>query len=515
MKKYKLLYNLDMSGVPQMLSKERCDFAQPLSSEHIKLFAQEVLNTGVDAFFCCPTLFRLPLWNSEIEPHWKNEAIGITPPTDRKQWTSSERCYFPMREYILNGGNPIEEIYTEVKKSNTDFFFSFRMNDWHFVEFEDSAHYPTLGRFYISHPEYRIKSSNNDNPIGWDLKNKNQSNFLIKEVRNYCFGLLSELCNNYDIDGLELDFMRSPNYFPLENIVEGGTMLTDFIREIRKMLDSFGNKRNKSIPLCVRLPHRFDYNQRLGFDVKKWVDDKLVQMINVSTSYIHSNDIEIETYKKNLPNALIYAEEQMVLNNYINSYGWPAERRTPKEILETSAYEFKKRGADGISLFNFFCTREIEQPNRDPDSIYSEPPLKVLSNITNDKYLNSCNKHYFIYGYNDLNFGEALPSHKSTLVTMKICANYNEYKSAKLRVVCTSELNGNTCNITVNGHICELSKENGELFTETVHEGQFPQNHCVNANLPMHILNEINQISINFVCENIEIFGIEIALYKE
>lgn len=504
-----------MSGVPQVLSKERKDFIQPISSKHIKLFAQEVLNTGVDAFFCCPTLFRLPLWNSNIEPHWQNEAIEIIPPIDRKQWTSSERSYFPMREYILNGGNPIEEIYNEVKKSNTDFFFSFRMNDWHFVEFEDLVHYPTLGKFYVSHSEYRIKSSNKDNPIGWNEKNKNQSNFLIKEVRDYCFGLLSELCNNYDIDGLELDFMRSPNYFPLEKIVEGREMLTDLVREIRGMLDDIGNRRNKVIPLCVRLPHRYDYNQRLGFDIKKWTDEELVQMINVSTSYFHSNDIEIEAYKKNLPNVLIYAEEQMLINNYINNYGWPAERRTPKEILETSAYEFKRRGADGISLFNFFCTREIDQPNRDPNSIYSEPPLEVLSNITDEKYLNGCNKHYFIYGYNDLNFGEALPSYKSTSVTMKICENYNEYKSAKLRVVCNSVVDTTDCNITVNGKNCELLKENDELFIETVHEGQFPKNCCVNADLPIFILNETNSISIDFACENTEIFGIEIALYKE
>lgn len=515
MKSYRCLYNLDMSVIPLVLSEKRQNFEEKLSTEHIKLFAKEALGTGVDAFFCSPTLLRQPLWRSKELPHWEREAELINPPEDRSQWTASERTYFPMREYILAGGNPVDNIFEEVKKQNTDFFFSFRMNDWHFVEFEDFVHYPTLDTFYISHPEYRIGSLNAGNPIGWDIKNKNQQNYLIKEVREHYFNLLCELAEGYDIEGIELDFMRSPNYFPLEQLEEGRAVLTDFVCKVRRMLDSIGEKRNKKLALCVRLPHRYSYCERLGFDVKTWVDDGLVQMVNVTSSYIHTEDLEIENYKQNLPGALIYGEEQMVMNNRINKYGWPAERRTPKEILETTANSFLKRGADGVSFFNFFCTREIEQPNRDPESVYSEPPLEVLSHVVDSEYLEKCSKHYFSYGYNDLNFGGKLPSKKTAEVNMHIYDNTEYFESAALRVICKESVEASKAEVSFNGVHIRILDNKEELFKEDVREGQFLKSQTFNCIVPIELVKTDNTVNINVFSDDIEIFGIELALYKK
>lgn len=87
------------------------------------------------------------------------------------------------------------------------------------------------------------------------------------------------------------------------------------------------------------------------------------------------------------------------MNNGINRYGWPSERRTPPEVLETTAYTFLRRGADGISLYNFPFTREVEQPVKNPDSVYAEPPKEVLMHLADESYLKTRSKHYVCYGY--------------------------------------------------------------------------------------------------------------------
>lgn len=515
MRSYNCLYNLDMSIIPLSLSAYRHSFQEKITKAHVKQFVQDAAGTGVDAFFCSPTLLRQPLWKSKILPHWENEAKYLKPPVNRSIWTASERTYYPMREYILNGGCPVDDVFFEVKNSGMDFFFSLRMNDWHFVEFDEPDRYPTLDSFYVKHPEYHINSLNIGNPIGWDVKNKNQQNYMIPEVREHYLALLNELIENWDIDGIELDFMRSPNYFPLEQLKKGTGVMSDFVRQVRNMLDVAGRKRNKELPLCVRMPHRYEYCAKIGFDVKKWVESGWVQMVNISSSYIHSEAIEIEAYHEALPNSFIYGEEQMIINNCINKYGWPAERRTPKEILETTAYSFLRRGAYGVSIFNFPCTREIEQPTKDPDSIYSEPPREVLSHITDIEYLKHCSKHYFSYGYNDLTFDGKLPAKGHVITVMHIWDNIVDYQSAAIRIICKDDIEGCKKAVRLNGEILVQSQDNNELFKEDVIEGQFPSSQTFNCIIPLNLLKPDNTIEICLNASTKEIFGVELALYSK
>ena len=80
MKEYRCLYNLDMGAIPLCLSRSRGAFEGVFSVEHVREFVRDAAGTGVDAFLCCPTLLRLPLWDSKEEPHWREEAPRRHPP---------------------------------------------------------------------------------------------------------------------------------------------------------------------------------------------------------------------------------------------------------------------------------------------------------------------------------------------------------------------------------------------------------------------------------------------------
>lgn len=515
MKEYRCLYNLDMGAIPLCLSRSRGAFEGVFTVEHVREFVRDAAGTGVDAFLCCPTLLRLPLWDSKEEPHWREEAPRRHPPADRKSWTPSERIYYPMREYILSGGDPVKEVYDAVRETDMAFFFSYRMNDWHFVELEEPERYPTLDRFYTEHPEYRIGYPNRENPVGWDIKNSRQQNYIIPDVRRHYLALLIELAEEYDIDGLELDLMRSPNYFPLNRLEEGTAAMTDFVRSVRTMLDRVGRERGKELPLCVRVPHRYGYCARIGLDVKGWVESGWVQMVNVSSSYFHTEALEIEEYRSALPGARVYGEEQMVMNNAINRYGWPSERRTPPEILETTAYAFLRRGADGVSLYNFPFTREIEQPVKHPDSVYTEPPKEALMHLVDEGWLASRPKHYFSYGYPDLTFDGQLPAEGRVVTSLKIWDDPLAFGRSALRVICRGDVRSCRKRVHLNGVLLEDSGENDELFPEAVWEGQFPPEQTFNCRVPMEALAAENTIEILLTAAETEIFGVELALYRK
>lgn len=515
MKKYRCLYNLDMGAIPLCLSRHRKSFEGVFSTEHVREFVRDAAGTGVDAFLCCPTLLRLPLWNSKEEPHWKEAAPSLQPPSERKSWTPSERLYYPMREYILSGRDPVREVYDAVRAADMAFFFSYRMNDWHFVELDEPNRYPTLDRFYLEHPEYRIGCPNKENPVGWDIKNSCQQNYIIPDVQRHYLALLTELAEEYDIDGLELDLMRSPNYFPLDRLEEGTAVMSEFIRSVRELLDRIGRERGKKLPLCVRVPHRYSYCGRIGLDVTGWVENGWVQMVNVSSSYLHTEALEIEAYRKALPKAWLYGEEQMVMNNTMNRYGWPSERRTPPQVLETTAYTFLQRGADGVSVYNFPFTREIEQPVRNPDSIYADPPKDVLKHLTDEDYLKTCPKHYFSYGYPDLTFDGKLPAMGSVNTVIRIWDDPSAFCSAALRVICQGDVRRYRKQVRLNGVLLEDSGENDELFPEKIQEGQFPLEQTFNCRVPVEALAVENRLEIMLEPVDIEIFGVELALYRD
>ena len=77
--------------------------------------------------------------------------------------------------------------------------------------------------------------------IGERLPNGRWSSvdFTHQEVRDLCVQFFKEVCENYDVDGVELDFLRHFELF--KNVGWGGVasqeqldMLTDMVSQIRK-----------------------------------------------------------------------------------------------------------------------------------------------------------------------------------------------------------------------------------------------------------------------------------------
>jgi hypothetical protein len=118
------------------------------------------------------------------------------------------------------------------------------------------------GEFSKSHPEYRISG-------------RYHLDFKYKAVRDYKLSLLRELAEK-GCDGIMADFQSNAIYFT--DPEQGRPIMTQFIRDIRTMLDDVGVKQNRKIELFVRVSNKDSYKR--GLDWKACMDEGLIDYIS-------------------------------------------------------------------------------------------------------------------------------------------------------------------------------------------------------------------------------------------
>ena len=111
-------------------------------------------------------------------------------------------------------------------------------------------------------------------------------NFAVPEVRQYKVAVLREVAERYDLDGINLDFGRHPPYLPAGKQWEQREALTDFVRQVRLMLQAVAEKRGRPFLLSVRVADSVPGCHFDGFDIESWVQQNLVDMIIIGTRSI-------------------------------------------------------------------------------------------------------------------------------------------------------------------------------------------------------------------------------------
>lgn len=353
---------------------------EPVGLAQVYGYVDEVADAGIDALALCPNMYQLPGWDSDHYPYWRGEAQSWEYPD-----TAVGRVISRCREFILDGNDLIQLSLDRARQKGIDFFLTWRMNESHGVREPGN---PGNCRFWREHPEFRIGG---EGPFAWC--EENALCFSHQAVRDYQFGFLEELCSRYDIDGLELDFLRFPYFFrrvvPFE---EKAPIMTDFLRRVRRMLDARGRK----IPISARVHNRLDLVRETGLDIASWLAEDLVQILNVSPSYITQPDSDIEGFRKAFPEAWILGEmTQCMTRGRSIELSVEQTRKTTPEVLQALAYSFLERGANGISFFNFTYYRDYSFG--DPAKLDRfEPPYEALKHIADREFLANQPKHYYI-----------------------------------------------------------------------------------------------------------------------
>ena len=338
---------------------------EPLSTEMIQATVDEV--AGVDVHMLQPGVCWIPWWKSKVYPteehyRWVKEKTGLDPDAFGK--------------YLLDGNDLLQVFIGRCRQRGQVPFVSFRLNDAHLLENvgtrNPGAVYVT--RFYAEHPEYRIGTDR----MSWDQR---VHNWAIPEVRGHKFSFLREICETYDIDGLELDFMRHTSHFRLDETTsqQRARIMREFVARVRQVLDATARGGSRRW-LCARVPCFLSLHDRSGIDLPAMVEAGL-DMVNLSGYYFTIQQTDLPKIRKMVPNASVYLE---MTHSVWNGPSIPGKYdsftflRTTEQQYYTAANLAYSRGADGASLFNFVYYREHGTPGRGP---FNEPPFDVLKHL--------------------------------------------------------------------------------------------------------------------------------------
>ena len=195
-----------------------------------------------------------------------------------------------------------------------------------------------------------------DSPKGWWTA----LDFEIPEVLDYLFRILEDVCTRYDVDGIEIDYFRSPMLFRPHLEYQPATpaqrdLLTEFQRRIRQMVYRVGTVQGRPILVAARTPMNEPTCLHVGIDLIRWLDEDLIDIFVAGGGYVpftmptaesvrigHAHKVPV--YPAINPSGTRCGDWQQI--HYDNPSYWRAV-----------ASNVWNDGADGVYLFNIFPER--------------------------------------------------------------------------------------------------------------------------------------------------------------
>ncbi len=256
------------------------------------------------------------------------------------------------RDLIGLGQDPLKLAAGFCRTNGMECFWSIRMNDTHDAAHRSDKPYFLFPRLKVDHPEWLVGDEVKRTPYGrWS-----SVNYALPEVRDLAFNTIREVCRNYDVDGVELDWFRHLCYFP--SVANGGKasaeecgMIDGLMRRIRRMTEEEGLRRGRPILISIRVPDSPGYCRDMGLDADRWMGEGLVDMLVLSGYFrLHDWDRSVEWGRKHGVKVLPCLTDTRVPNE-------TRFRRMSIESYRARAANAWAAGADSLQLFNQFNPR--------------------------------------------------------------------------------------------------------------------------------------------------------------
>ncbi|MGC9317993.1 MAG: family 10 glycosylhydrolase [Armatimonadota bacterium] len=266
------------------------------------------------------------------------------------------------QDLIDQGSDCLHSVVEFGHANDMEVFFSMRMNDTHDNAYRPDRPYLLYPPLKEEHPEWLVGNWQDRTPYGrWS-----SVDYARPEIRDLAFGFIEEVCNNYDVDGVELDFFRHLCYF--SSVANGGTatqeqrdMMTDLLQRVRTMTEEVGRERGRPILVAVRVADSVGFNRDMGLDIERWLEEDLLDIL-ITTCYFRLNPWEYSVELGHNHDVAVYP---CLSDSRVR--GETRFHRRSVESYRGRAMNAWTAGADGIHLFNFFnpnsaVFREVGDP---------------------------------------------------------------------------------------------------------------------------------------------------------
>ena len=219
--------------------------------------------------------FDAPAYDSKVQPIY-GDAQGAPV----KYWhRATENVKTLTREYRC----PLHLVCNFAHAHDMEAFASVRMNDVH-DSFMDANAMTVWKR---THPEFMVDT--HGTLPEFELYTTAQD-FSHEPVRQRKLEIIEEICQRYDVDGFELDYIRHPVLFSRRMRGEPCTadeiaIITSMMEKIRGLTDGAAERRGRPLLVAARVPDTFTTCLDNGMDVMSWLEEDLIDILIIGGGY--------------------------------------------------------------------------------------------------------------------------------------------------------------------------------------------------------------------------------------
>ena len=312
--------------------------------------------------------------------------------------------------WVETGVDPMAVFVDECHRCGMQAWASHRMNDGHHTyQVLEYDKYQT--QFYKDHPELRLQRKRDGQVSARYDWNK-------PEIAAQNLAFVREAAEQYDIDGLDLDYTRIPPYFNEGEEAQGRQTMNQHVRDVRAMLDEVGRQKGKRLGLSAQLYQRDSLwkehglvvtvaaagllieqrtegvsNEAIvsesakddirvhfdgGLDVRTWVQEGLLDILNAHCRTYNLYEMDISAWKQVVDGTdcrLVAGAGKpgffkLQRGGLIDGYPAHLTQHLEHRALAHRLYE---QGADGISFYDYVIRhfemqwavyRELGDPER-------------------------------------------------------------------------------------------------------------------------------------------------------
>lgn len=303
------------------------------------------LDTQVDSVFFCTQVTTLYSHDTQVAERL-DDLVDSIHSTHEHAINGRDN----MRMLRAAGKDSLELVIEQCSEAGLEVFWSHRVNDIH-DSMPSCEH--LLSRWKRDHPEYlmgRPEDAHNhpmsDPRFWWSTLD-----FEKPAVVDYLCRITEEICQRYDVDGIEMDYFRMPMFFRPNLANDDASddqveILTGFQRRIRQAAYEQGTRRGRPILVAARVPMTIERCRHVGIDIETWVDENLFDILNTEAGYVPftmpTRELVNLGQKHGVPVYPTISDSGMVPPHNTDAH-WRAV-----------AANIWHAGADGVYLFNTF-----------------------------------------------------------------------------------------------------------------------------------------------------------------
>lgn len=376
----------------------------PFSVKAIHRFVDVLADNGVDTFVINANASRA-WYPSKVIPSildgykrgdrefFRGHAIcaGATEPAAVEKYLDETVAFMNRYQDLIDAGvDWLAEAAKACRRRGISPWVSIRMNDMH-------GHLNYGGSYFnvplLKQKEMRLQRSAYS-PTQWLPDYRSGFNYERPEVRALMLAQIKEVVEDYDFEGLELDWLRNPLCCEPNAKAETVETINDWFRQVRVLTERRAKATGRPYPFGFRIPGRLDTLKSIGIDVVTLCREGTLDFIGPSNFWRTSWDMPHDDLRRQVgERTSIYGVIEDGVNVLAASAPTiPLTREirlisSSREMMHANAAGKLVLRADGIEWYNFFCTDQFRIPGLISD-------YRSLRDIHRLEQLRGRPKHY-------------------------------------------------------------------------------------------------------------------------